>query len=100
MERTKMAKKKLTNYDPAEDLGSDQAIATFIAEALQTNDLRYTSHAVGVVARAKRMTEITSRQSAELQCGAGMRRQTYWRGKPFISGCVASTRVMPVPRSN
>jgi DNA-binding phage protein len=27
-----MAKKKLTSYDPAEDLGSDEAIAIFMAE--------------------------------------------------------------------
>ncbi len=37
-----MAKKKkvekLTNYDPAGDLGSDEAIAIFMAEAFLTND--------------------------------------------------------------
>jgi probable addiction module antidote protein len=49
---------KLTNYDPAEDLGSSQAIATFMAEALQTNDVAYIAHAVGVAARAKGMAQI------------------------------------------
>ena len=49
---------KLTNYDPAEDLGSDEAIATFMAEAFQTNDVGYISHALGVVARAKGMAQI------------------------------------------
>jgi probable addiction module antidote protein len=49
---------KLTNYDPAEDLGSDEAIAVFMAEALQTNDVAYIAHAVGVVARAKGMAQI------------------------------------------
>ena len=53
-----MAKSKLTNYDPAEDLTSDKAIAAFMAEAFQTNDVRYISHALGVVARAKGMTQI------------------------------------------
>jgi probable addiction module antidote protein len=57
-----MAKKiiheKLTNYDPAEDLGSDEAIAAFMAEAFQTNDAGYIAHALGVVARAKGMTQI------------------------------------------
>jgi DNA-binding phage protein len=38
-----MAKKKLTSYDPAEDLGSDEAIAIFMAEAFQTNDVAYIS---------------------------------------------------------
>ncbi|MGA2672020.1 MAG: addiction module antidote protein [Terracidiphilus sp.] len=51
---------KLTTYDPAEDLGSDEAIAIFMAEAFQTNDVSYISHALGVVARAKGMAEIAS----------------------------------------
>ncbi len=57
MAEKKMAE-KLTNYDPAEDLGSDEAIAIFMAEALATNDVGYISHALGVVARAKGMAQI------------------------------------------
>ena len=49
---------RLTNYDPAEDLRSDEAIAMFMAEAFQTNDVAYISHALGVVARAKGMAQI------------------------------------------
>ena len=49
---------KLTTYDPAEDLGSDEAIAVFMAEVFQTNDVGYISHALGVVARAKGMAQI------------------------------------------
>ena len=45
--------KKLTNYDPAADLNSDEAIAIFMAEAFQTNDAGYVAHALGVVARAE-----------------------------------------------
>ena len=44
---------KLTSYDPAADLNSDEAIAIFMAEAFQTNDVGYVAHALGVVARAK-----------------------------------------------
>jgi probable addiction module antidote protein len=51
-------KEKLTNYDPAEDFGSDKAIATFMAEAFATKDASYISHALGVVARAKGMAQI------------------------------------------
>jgi probable addiction module antidote protein len=51
---------KLTPYDPAEYLGSDEAIAIFMAEALQTNDAAYISHALGVVARAKGMAQIAA----------------------------------------
>ena len=49
---------KLTIYDPAEDLGSDEAIVTFMAEAFETEDAAYIAHALGVVARAKGMTQI------------------------------------------
>ncbi len=43
---------KLTTYDPAEDLGSEEAMAVFMAEAFQTNDAAYIAHALGVVAQA------------------------------------------------
>lgn len=52
---------KLTVFDPAEHLKSDQAIADFMSAALETNDPAYVAHALGVVARAKGMTEIASR---------------------------------------
>lgn len=48
----------LTNFDPAEHLQSDEAIADFVAEAFATNDPAYVTHALGVVARAKGMTQI------------------------------------------
>lgn len=49
---------KLTTYDPAEDLASDDAMALFMAEAFQTGDAGYIAHALGVVARAKGMAQI------------------------------------------
>jgi probable addiction module antidote protein len=49
---------KWTTYDPAEDLRSDEAIAFFMSEAFETNDPGYISHALGVVARAKGMSQI------------------------------------------
>jgi len=51
---------KLTRYDPAEDIGSDEAIAVFMAEAFKTNAVAYILHALGVVARAKGMAQIAS----------------------------------------
>jgi DNA-binding phage protein len=42
---------KLTAYDPAEDLATDEAIAT-----LYGRDPAFIAHALGVVARAKGMT--------------------------------------------
>lgn len=49
---------KLSSYDPAEDLSTDEAISSFMAEAFETNDAAYIAHALGVVARAKGMTQI------------------------------------------
>ena len=49
---------KLTTYDPAEDLSSDEAISVFMAEAFQTGDAGYIAHALGVVARAKGTAQI------------------------------------------
>ena len=49
---------KLMTYDPAEALTSAGAMATFMAEAFETNDAAYIAHALGVVARAKGMAHI------------------------------------------
>jgi probable addiction module antidote protein len=49
---------KLTAYDPAEDLVSDAGIAYFMNEAFKTEDPAFIAHALGVVARAKGMTQI------------------------------------------
>ena len=49
---------RLTTYDPAEDLTTDEAVAIYMAEAFHTNDVAYIAHALGVVARAKGMAEI------------------------------------------
>jgi len=48
----------LTTYDPAEDLGNDEAIAIFMADAFETGDSTYIANALGVVARAKGMRQI------------------------------------------
>jgi probable addiction module antidote protein len=48
---------KLTRFDPAEGLTSDEAIAVFIAEAFASQDAGYIAHALGVVARAESLTK-------------------------------------------
>jgi len=45
-------------YDPAEDLISEEGMAYFMTEAFKTGDVGYIAHALGVVARAKGMTQI------------------------------------------
>ncbi|MGT2500782.1 helix-turn-helix domain-containing transcriptional regulator [Bradyrhizobium guangxiense] len=44
---------KLTNYDPADDLRTKEAIAAFMDEAMKTGDQAYIAHARSVVARAR-----------------------------------------------
>lgn len=54
---------QLTNYNPAEDLTSHEAVASFMAEAFESNDAAYIAHALGVVARAKGMAQIAGETS-------------------------------------
>ena len=53
-----MGRVKTYPYDPAEDLISKEGIAIFMADALETGDAAYIAKALGVVARAKGMTEL------------------------------------------
>ena len=49
---------KLTTYDPAAALIDDEEIAAFMADAFETGDAGYIARALGIVARAKGMTQI------------------------------------------
>lgn len=49
---------KLHDFDPAEMLKSEHAIEVFLADAFETGDARHIASALGVVARAKGMTEV------------------------------------------
>lgn len=57
---------KLTNYDPATALVDDEEIAYFMADAFQIVDATHIAKALGVVARAKRMTEAAQKPSFSL----------------------------------
>ena len=50
--------KTLRKFDAAATLRDSEAIAEYMAAALETQDPSYVSHALGVVARAKGMSEI------------------------------------------
>lgn len=50
--------KTLTRFDAAATLRDSEAIAEYMASAFETGDLSYVSHALGMVARAKGMSEI------------------------------------------
>jgi probable addiction module antidote protein len=88
-----MAKRKLSTYDPAEDLQSDEAIAVFMAEAFGTNDAAYISHALGVVARAKGMAQIAEQ--------TGLSREQLYRsfskqGNPTLKTTLAVMRALGI----
>jgi probable addiction module antidote protein len=85
--------KRLTDYDPAEDLGSKKAIAIFMAEAFETDDSAYIAHALGVVARAKGMSEIASR--------TGLSREQLYRsfsakGNPTLKTTLAVMKALDI----
>ncbi len=52
---------KLHPYDPAGALHDEEGIALFIADAFETGDAAYIAKALGVVARAKGMSEIAKK---------------------------------------
>lgn len=52
---------KFSTYDPADSLSSYDAIEVFMADAFQTGDAAHIAAALGVVARAKGMTEMASK---------------------------------------
>ena len=89
----KKISKRLTVYDPAEDLGSNEAVAIFMAEALQTNDTAYIAHALGVVARAKGMAQIAEQ--------TGLSREQLYRsfseqGNPTLRTTLAVMKALGV----
>ena len=84
---------KLTTYDPAEDLTSDEAIATFMAEAFGSEDPGYIAHALGVVARAKGMAQIAKQ--------TGLSREQLYRsfsenGNPTLKTTMAVMKALGI----
>lgn len=51
----KEMEEKLTTFDPAEDLSSDEAVAVFMEEAFKTEDAGYIAHALEVVEREQKL---------------------------------------------
>jgi probable addiction module antidote protein len=45
-------------FDPARYLDSDEAIAGYMTEAFETEDPAFITHALGVAARARGMTQV------------------------------------------
>ena len=84
---------KLTRFDPAEGLTSDEAIAAFMADAFESNDAGYIAHALGVVARAKGMAQIAGR--------TGLSREQLYRsfsenGNPTLKTTLAVMKALGI----
>jgi probable addiction module antidote protein len=83
----------LTPFDPAEGLTSDEAIAGFMEEAFKTEDAGYIAHALGVVARAKGMTQIAHE--------TGLSREQLYRsfseaGNPTLKTTIAVMKALGI----
>ena len=84
---------KLTTYDPAEDLATDDAVALFMAQAFETNDAGYVAHALGVMARAKGMAQIAGQ--------TGLSREQLYRsfsenGNPTLKTTLAVMKALGI----
>ncbi len=84
---------KLTRFDPAEGLMSDRAITAFMEEAFKTEDVGYIAHALGVVARAKGMTQIANE--------TGLSREQLYRsfsenGNPTLKTTIAVMKALGI----
>jgi len=84
---------QLYEYDPASALTDPESIAVFMADAFETGDAGHIAKALGVVARAKGMTEL-ARES-------GLSREMLYRsfsekGNPTLKTLLAVMRAVGV----
>ena len=85
--------KSLLKFDAAATLRSPEAIAEYMAAALETQDAGYISHALGTVARAKGMSEIAR--------ASGLSREYLYRsfseqGNPTLKSLLAVMNALGV----
>lgn len=85
--------KQTKTYDPAAALMDDEEIAFFMADAFETGDANYIAKALGVVARAKGMTEIAQK--------TGLSREQLYRsfgerGNPTLKTTLAVMRALGI----
>jgi probable addiction module antidote protein len=66
-----MTKAKTKPFDPAEYLDDSESIAAYMNEALESEDPAFVADALGVVARARGMSEVARR--------AGVSRESLYR---------------------
>jgi len=64
-------KPEIRDFDPAEYLDNEEAVAGYLTDALATEDVAFIADAIGVVARAKGMTRVAE--------DAGVSRESLYR---------------------
>jgi len=84
---------RLTPFDPAEGLTSDEALTVFLEAAFQTGDAGYIAHALGVAARARGMTRVAAE--------TGLSREQLYRsfsesGNPTLKTTLAVMKALGV----
>ena len=82
---------KLTRFDPATYLTHAEDQADLIADAVASGDTGYISHALGVIARARGMTQV--------ERDTGMKRQALYRalskeGNPTLDTLLKVTKAL------
>jgi probable addiction module antidote protein len=86
-------KEPLYDYDPAAALVDPETITVFMADAFETGDAGHIAKALGIVARAKGMTEIAKE--------SGLSREMLYRsfsekGNPTLKTMLAVMRAVGV----
>jgi probable addiction module antidote protein len=66
-----MSPTKTTPFDPAEYLDTPEGVAAYMTEALETHDPAFVADALGVIARARGMSEVARE--------AGVSRESLYR---------------------
>jgi len=66
-----MKKTTLLDYDSASHFGEQEAQAELLEDALSSGDARYIAHALGIIARARGMTQLAN--------DTGIKRQALYR---------------------
>ncbi|AMB87270.1 addiction module antitoxin [Pseudomonas agarici] len=84
-------KEPIYDYDPAVALTDPESIAVFLTDAFETADAAFIAQALGVVARAKGMTELAKE--------SGLSREQLYRsfsakGNPTLKTMLAVMRAM------
>ncbi len=66
-----MSKAKTKPFDPAEYLDNSESIAAYMSDALESDDPAFVADALGVIARARGMSEVARK--------AGVSRESLYR---------------------